>query len=519
MIKRLTMRCLTKHIFALVLLLTFTTTSFAQQLPIDNQYMLNTFALNPAFAGSNGNIEAFLGYRSSWLGVEGAPKLSQVNLNAAFGETMGLGMAIKSESAGNFEHFHAAMTYAYHLKISDLLYASLGMEATLYKNQLDNSRIDSKGLDPVLENAVALGGTAYDAGAGIGIWANGLTFGVAAKRLIGSKVNYEGDENSFFYQPDMHINGFLSYMIEVGNKRGRRRRRGKAPKLRIEPIAVVHYTAKQVFYDAAVNILFKDRVWMGAVYRTDGSVGMHLGGALQERIIMNYTYEFGMGETIAAQSSGTHELTIGFLLKAPERRKKKHGRTLFLLDPPKTRGGSTPIGPDLKADNATTPAELPKAFMDSLNAYKLIADARITKLEEDVAYLTKKAEEKIEDEEAANYEAPFVINNIKFGNNSARLFASSHPELNKLVKKLKDNPKWEIKIIGYTDNVGSKNYNARLSKKRAESVQLYLTTKGITKSRIIADGKGQENPRAANTSKQGRQQNRRIEGAFKKNKK
>lgn len=485
------------------------TTGLAQQLPITNQYILNAYALNPAFAGENGNIEAFLGYRASWLGVEGAPKMSHVNLNAAIGETMGLGLAIQSESAGSFEHIYGNISYAYHLKLNDDMYASLGLEAMLYRNQIDNSKVLSQGLDPLLANAAALSGTTYDAGAGAAFWMKNLTFGVAAKRLIGSRISYEGDEQSFFYAPGMHINSFLSYSIPVGKVggRARSRRASKQPKYRIEPMAVVHYTGGSVFYDAVVNAMFKDRVWAGAMYRTDGSIGLHLGGALQERIIMNYSYEFGMGQKIASQSSGTHEITIGFLLKAP---KVKRGRSLFLLDAPVGRSQPT-IDP--KIEQKLT------AVTDSLKAYVKRTDPRIAKLEEEIKFLKQTADVKKEDTDASKYGAAFVLKNIRFSYNSYRLLPSSYGELNKIYYTMKKNSKWEILITGHTDDLGSKVYNKRLSGKRAKAVADYLVRKGIQKNRIKTEGKGSESPVDRAKTASARAKNRRIEGAYKKNEK
>ena len=53
----------------------------AQQIPLDNQYHINPFSLSPAFAGHNNNFEMFLDYRNRWGGIEGAPKVSNLNMN------------------------------------------------------------------------------------------------------------------------------------------------------------------------------------------------------------------------------------------------------------------------------------------------------------------------------------------------------------------------------------------------------------------------------------------------------
>ncbi len=77
---------------------------------------------------------------------------------------------------------------------------------------------------------------------------------------------------------------------------------------------------------------------------------------------------------------------------------------------------------------------------------------------------------------------------------------------------LKEQPGEGIRIVGYTDNVGSDPYNLRLSLQRAQSVADYLIyVEGISRKRIKIEGKGKANPVADNSTEEGRAQNRRVE--------
>ena len=68
-----------------------------------------------------------------------------------------------------------------------------------------------------------------------------------------------------------------------------------------------------------------------------------------------------------------------------------------------------------------------------------------------------------------------------------------------------------VLIEGYTDSVGSDDYNQALSSRRAESVQSYLVGQGIDRGRLTASGLGESAPVADNESAMGRQLNRRVE--------
>jgi OmpA-OmpF porin, OOP family len=68
-----------------------------------------------------------------------------------------------------------------------------------------------------------------------------------------------------------------------------------------------------------------------------------------------------------------------------------------------------------------------------------------------------------------------------------------------------------IIAVGHTDSVGSDAYNQKLSVKRAEAVKAYLVTKGIEKTRVYTEGKGEKQPVASNKTAEGRAKNRRVE--------
>jgi outer membrane protein OmpA-like peptidoglycan-associated protein len=104
-----------------------------------------------------------------------------------------------------------------------------------------------------------------------------------------------------------------------------------------------------------------------------------------------------------------------------------------------------------------------------------------------------------------------VIKGITFRRNSADIKASSFPLLKQAVKVFKDNPQLRIEISGHTSNEGRRSFNVKLSKKRAESVKAFLTSAGIDDSRVLTVGYGPDKPIEDNTTKAGKEKNRRIE--------
>ena len=103
------------------------------------------------------------------------------------------------------------------------------------------------------------------------------------------------------------------------------------------------------------------------------------------------------------------------------------------------------------------------------------------------------------------------LNNLFFDTGKYDLKESSNSELNNLLKLLELNPNMKIKIIGYTDNVGSDANNLILSKNRANSVYEWLLKNNIEKSKLSSVGLGEKDPVATNETEEGRQLNRRVE--------
>ena len=106
---------------------------------------------------------------------------------------------------------------------------------------------------------------------------------------------------------------------------------------------------------------------------------------------------------------------------------------------------------------------------------------------------------------------PVIINNVQFEYDSYELKSESFPELNRIVKMMKDNETLSFDIYGHTDNAGEDNYNQRLSEKRAQTVYDYLVSMGISASRLTYKGFGATKPVAPNDSEEGRKLNRRTE--------
>lgn len=103
---------------------------------------------------------------------------------------------------------------------------------------------------------------------------------------------------------------------------------------------------------------------------------------------------------------------------------------------------------------------------------------------------------------------------IQFNYASAELTASSFIALDDVVTLMKNNPELLITIAGHTSGDGHPERNLVLSQERANTVKVYLESKGIATKRIKAVGFGSSKPIADETSEEGKSRNRRVELIF-----
>ncbi|NND92721.1 MAG: OmpA family protein [Granulosicoccus sp.] len=98
-----------------------------------------------------------------------------------------------------------------------------------------------------------------------------------------------------------------------------------------------------------------------------------------------------------------------------------------------------------------------------------------------------------------------------FDNNSAELTAASEQALADLVSQLeKFQEISSIEVVGHTDSTGEADYNQGLSERRAASVEAFLNA-AYPNVQITSSGMGETSPVATNSTREGRQLNRRVE--------
>ena len=105
----------------------------------------------------------------------------------------------------------------------------------------------------------------------------------------------------------------------------------------------------------------------------------------------------------------------------------------------------------------------------------------------------------------------FVLNNLLFDYRSSEIVDESLAELEKLKEFIIEHKNIYVEIIGHTDNLGTEEFNQKLSEARAVSVYNFLIEKGIERHKLTTLGKGSKEPLVSNATEEGQAKNRRTE--------
>jgi len=104
-----------------------------------------------------------------------------------------------------------------------------------------------------------------------------------------------------------------------------------------------------------------------------------------------------------------------------------------------------------------------------------------------------------------------TLGDVLFDTGRSELKPGASRTMDQLAKFLSEHPDRRVQIDGFTDSVGSDEYNEALSQRRADAVKNSLMARGIDPARIGTEGYGKSYPVASNSESGGRQLNRRVE--------
>ena len=290
-----------KRIIKILIYLIIPLSLSGQLTPFTNQYVLNPLTINPSFAGNRGalNIAAF--YRKQWVGIPGAPQTMTLAVDAPMlDDKLGLGLIIISDKIGVTNATQFNTNYAYKINVGDgILSLGLGAGVILTHTAWSDLIVLDPGDDYYLIDSRMFVVPNFSFGT---YYSNRNYFaGLSIPKLLGYKFNFDKNKYVLNNNPDEYY--FLlntGYLFDI------------SPKVKFLPSSLIAFSpGDKLLYDINAHFNFVNRLWIGASYRNNRSIGALIQFQLNNQVKFGYTYDFDFG-SLRTYSSGSHEIMLRY---------------------------------------------------------------------------------------------------------------------------------------------------------------------------------------------------------------
>ena len=285
--------------------------SNAQQLPQFTQYMYNTIAINPAYAGSRNALSIVGLNRNQWAGFDGGPQTQTLSIHSPLrNEKVGLGFSLINDKSGYENFTYAFADFSYTIKASDAVNVSFGLKAgmTYYKLAEELYNATEVNQDPYFNDKLNRWNSNF--GAGILFHSNKWYAGLSIPKMINHDLN---NDTEFAALERVHYYAIGGYVFDLNEN------------LKLKPSFMMKYTkGAPISTDLTANFLFNEKFWLGGSYRFSGeqkAIGALVDFQVTDQFRVGYTYEIPTGE-IRPYTSGSHEILLMYEFKFMKRKQK-----------------------------------------------------------------------------------------------------------------------------------------------------------------------------------------------------
>jgi type IX secretion system PorP/SprF family membrane protein len=274
--------------------------SYGQPDPMFSMYFQNMQIFNPAYAGTWHSPGFTVLNRIQWIGINGHPYTQTFSAQAPLKDnSIGLGLNLILDKIGMERRLSANFDYSYNLRLNQRNSLRLGLKGgfTNYSNPLPFYTVSDPG-DPAYFQEIS---SKFIPNFGIGAFFSNERsyFGISVPRIFESGV-MSGENFALIDYQQLYATGGMVWQI--------------APDIKFKPAFITKITEKEPFqFDISANFLFREKFWLGGMYRSGDSKGIIAQWIFKENLRIGYAYDFASTE-LKNYQNGVHEVMISYEL-------------------------------------------------------------------------------------------------------------------------------------------------------------------------------------------------------------
>jgi type IX secretion system PorP/SprF family membrane protein len=278
------------------------------------QYMYNTMSVNPAYAGSRGQLSMAALYRAQWIGLEGAPETFTLNLHSPIRNSrVGYGVSIVNDNIGDgvVQETYLDAVVSYTIDVSRDAKLSFGLKAGGNLLSLDFTRLQAFQEEIIDADNID---NKFTPNFGLGVYYHTDRFyaGLSAPNLLESEHfdSSAGDENSFLSADRINFYMITGYVFDIH------------PDWKFKPALLTKVVSgAPLQLDLSASFLFNEKLSLGAAYRWDAALSALVGFQINQQLMIGLAYDRETTELGGTQfNDGSFELFLRWeLIKSFER--------------------------------------------------------------------------------------------------------------------------------------------------------------------------------------------------------
>lgn len=287
------------RIAVLALTLLVVRASHAQQDPLYSQYMFNTLAVNPAYAGSANVFTALALSRHQWVGFSGAPNTQTLLAHTPLPkENMALGFSLMNDKIGPTRQTGVYADYAYRIRTGKDTRLAFGLKGGVNLYQADLAALTT--VDPDAANVNVKGKALPNFGFGL-FWHSPRYYaGVSLPKLLENDIDAVSGSGIVTASERRHLFLIAGYVLDID--------RG----LKFKPSVMIRQVkGAPLSVDLNANFLIRDRIWLGGMYRFGNSIGLLAQYQVNDQFRIGYAFDLTTTR-IGAYNGGTHEVMLNY---------------------------------------------------------------------------------------------------------------------------------------------------------------------------------------------------------------
>jgi type IX secretion system PorP/SprF family membrane protein len=283
-----------------LMLIAFAKESYAQQDAMYTQYMFNTLAINPAYAGSRNVVSATALYRNQWTGYDGAPKTSTFSIDAPINDKkIGLGLQVFNDRLGITNTTGLVLSSAYRIRMEKGT-LSFGLQGSANHRRADYTQVklDQAGssVDPAFQEFVSR--TTFNLGTGVYYNSDNFYVGLSAPELLPAKFGSQSSSNRS--KQEIHLFLMAGFVASLSDD------------LKLKPsILIKEVKGAPIEGDLNATFWIKNVLGIGGSYRTNADVSGLLEIQATPQIRIGYSYDHSITK-LQSFNSGSHEIMLRY---------------------------------------------------------------------------------------------------------------------------------------------------------------------------------------------------------------